>query len=75
MNIFLPWLLGAIILLVGFLMLNYKQKWLDKWDVEDAWNEGYIIVYVFAVLLWPITIIIGIIMGVGYFLYKNCIPD
>lgn len=63
------------IVLGATLTLNYKYKWKTKDDIEEACEEGYIVVLVLAFILWPLAIaLLGGYLGVKL-IHKYLIPD
>jgi len=75
MSISLLWFLGMLVSFGSFLAINSKKKWITKDDVEDACSEGYAVVWFVAILIWPLSLLIALIISIGWVFYKYCIPD
>ena len=66
------YLIGLIITFIAFTAINYHTRWLRKDDLD---GEGMGVVLFMAVVLWPIAIVVGIVIGL-FTLYKSVfIPD
>lgn len=75
MSICLLWFIGMLICFGSFLALNSKWKWITKDDVEEACDEGYAVIWFIALMIWPLTLLIGLIIAIGWVFYRYCIPD
>lgn len=75
MNILFCYFLGMFLTLGLFLVINYKHKWIDKDDVREACNEGYVALWAGALIIWPFILVFLIFWGIGYIIYKYLIPD
>ena len=53
--------------------LNYKYKWVKQYDMEG--NPEIVAIVVIACLLWPVSLLIGCIVGIVHLFIKYCIPE
>ena len=75
---FLIYILGIIIIPIVFLILNQNYKWMTKksheFDNADASFVDFFIELFLAALMWPLILLLGLIFGTLYLIYKLCIP-
>ena len=53
--------------------LNYKFKWITQDDIDQC-NEILIPIF-FGTLLWPLTLVIGLVAGIVYLFVKYALPE
>ncbi len=73
MSPFVIYFIGMIISFITFTVLNLHFKWIDKDDLN--FDDGLGILMFIAIVAWPLTILVLIVVGLLR-LYKNFfIPD
>jgi hypothetical protein len=72
MSPFVIYLVGLVFFFIAFTAINYHVKWICKDDLE---GDGLGEVFFFALMLWPISIIVGIIIGLTTLYKRIFIPD
>ena len=68
----LIWPIGAFAMMVILLTINYFAKWIKKKTVVD--EPSLAVVFVFACLIWPATLILGFAILLVWFIIKYCVP-
>jgi hypothetical protein len=64
-----------MLILTGIaLVLNFKNEWITQDDFEFD-PPTFIFLSFMALLFWPITLVLAAVAGLGYLIYKYCLPE